>query len=68
MIIVKVRNPKDIDRALKILKYKFNKIGIGKEYRERQEFIKPSVKRRNEKLNAIYREKKNLNQEDNFKI
>ena len=63
MIIVKLKDPKEIDRALKTLKYKFNKIGIGKEYRDRQEFVKPSVKRRAEILNAIYLEKKKLEEE-----
>jgi len=33
-------------------------MGIVKELRARQEYIKPSVKRREEVLNAIYKEKK----------
>lgn len=58
MIIVDVSKCKSIDHALKIYKNKHNKIGITKELRSRQEFTKPSVKRREEILNAVYKEKK----------
>lgn len=58
MIIVDVSKCKSIDQALKQYKSKHNKIGITKELRSRQEFVKPSVKRREEVLNAIYKEKK----------
>lgn len=49
MIIVKVKDSKDIkslEQALKIYKNKFNKIGVVKELRARQEYVKPSVQRR----------------------
>jgi small subunit ribosomal protein S21 len=54
MIIVPVKEGESIDRALKKLKRKFEKTGVVKELRERQKFTKPSVKRREEILHAIY--------------
>ncbi len=59
MIIVDVQKCKNIEQALKQYKSKHNKMGIVKELRARQEYIKPSIKRREEVLNAIYKEKKN---------
>lgn len=43
-----------IDRALKILKNKVVKTGMLKELRSRQEFVKKSVKRREQIKKAIY--------------
>lgn len=54
MIIVPVKEGESIDRALKKYKRKFEKTGVVKELRERQKFTKPSVKKRDEKLKAIY--------------
>ena len=54
MIIVPVKEGESIDRALKKLKRKFEKPGVVKELRLRQKFTKPSVKRREEVLKAIY--------------
>ncbi|MCB0806534.1 MAG: 30S ribosomal protein S21 [Bacteroidales bacterium] len=54
MIIVPVKEGESIDRALKKYKRKFEKTGVVKELRERQKFTKPSVKKRQEKLKAIY--------------
>lgn len=48
----------NIERALKELKGKFIKTKIPKECRDRQEFIKKSVKRRAEKIKASYLQKK----------
>ncbi len=65
MLIVKIDDPKSIDRALKILKGKVSRTGIIKELKERQEYKKPSVIRRQKKLNAIYKEKfKNKNNDE----
>lgn len=58
MIIVDVQKYKSIDQALKIYKQKHNKIGVVQELRDRQEFTKPSVKRRTEVLKAKYVEQK----------
>jgi small subunit ribosomal protein S21 len=54
MIIVPVKEGESIDRSLKKLKRKFEKTGVVKELRERQKFTKPSVKRREEILHAVY--------------
>lgn len=62
MIILDLNKYKSIDHALKVYKQKHNKIGITNELRERQTFTKPSVKRREEVLNARYKQKKYGNQ------
>lgn len=54
MIIVPVKEGESIDRALKKFKRKFEKTGVVKELRERQQFTKPSVKNRNQRLKAVY--------------
>ncbi|MBN3034409.1 MAG: 30S ribosomal protein S21 [Bacteroidales bacterium] len=54
MIIIPVKEGENIDRALKKYKRKYEKTGVVKELRERQKFTKPSVKRREERLKAIY--------------
>ncbi|NLN94708.1 MAG: 30S ribosomal protein S21 [Bacteroidales bacterium] len=62
MIIVPVKEGENIDRALKKLKRKFEKTGVVREVRERQKFTKPSVKRREERLKAIYIQRLQLEQ------
>jgi small subunit ribosomal protein S21 len=57
MIIVPIKEGENIDRVLKKLKRKFEKTGVLRELRERQKFTKPSVKKREEKLKAIYIQK-----------
>ena len=54
MIIVPVKEGEGIERALKKFKRKFDKTGVTKELRARQQFDKPSVKRRIAKEHAIY--------------
>lgn len=54
MIIVPVKEGESIDRALKKYKRKFEKTGVIKELRERQQFTKPSIIKRHQKLKAIY--------------
>ncbi|MBU0487866.1 MAG: 30S ribosomal protein S21 [Bacteroidetes bacterium] len=54
MIIVPVKEGESIDKALKRLKRKFEKTGVVKELRERQKFTKPSIKRREEVIHAVY--------------
>ena len=58
MIIIDVTKFNSIEHALKVYKNKTNKIGTVRELRDRQEFVKPSVKRRAEVLKAKYIEKK----------
>lgn len=57
MIIVNVKENESIDKALKRFKKKFEKTGVLKELRARTSFEKPSVRRRNEIIRAVYREK-----------
>ena len=54
MIIVPVKEGENIERALKKFKRKFEKTGVVKELRRRQQFDKPSVKKRLAKEHAIY--------------
>lgn len=58
MIIINVKDEESIDRALRRYKRKHRDVGIMKELRKRKEYTKPSVQRRNEVLNASYRQKK----------
>jgi len=57
MIIVPVKEGENVDKALKKLKRKFEKMGVVKELRERQKFTKPSVIRRSEIIKARYIQK-----------
>ncbi|MDP4210879.1 MAG: 30S ribosomal protein S21 [Bacteroidota bacterium] len=57
MIIVPVKEGENIERALKKFKRKFEKTGTIKELRSRQEFTKPSVRRREMVKKAIYVQK-----------
>jgi small subunit ribosomal protein S21 len=54
MIIIPVKEGENIERVLKKYKRKFEKTGVVKELRERQKFTKPSIKKREQKLKAIY--------------
>lgn len=58
MIIVNVENGTSLEKALKTLKRKWDKSKAIKELRERKEFTKKSVKRRQEILKASYIQKK----------
>ena len=54
MIIVPVKDGENIERALKKFKRKFEKTGVVKERRARQQFDKPSVKKRLKMERAVY--------------
>ena len=54
MIIVQVKDGENIERALKKFKRKFEKTGVVKELRSRQQFDKPSVKKRLKMERAVY--------------
>ena len=54
MIIVPVKDGENIERALKKFKRKFEKTGVVKELRARQQFDKPSVKKRLKMARAVY--------------
>lgn len=57
ILITIVREGESIDKALKKCKKKFDKTRVLKEFREKQQYVKPSEGRRNEILKAKYREK-----------
>ena len=57
MIIVPVKEGENIEKALKKLKRKFEKTGVVKELRARQQFDKPSVINRLKKERAVYVQK-----------
>ena len=57
MIIVPVKVGENIERALKRFKRKFDKTGVIKELRARQQYDKPSVLRRLKMERAIYVQK-----------
>ncbi len=58
MLIIDVKNGESIDQALKRFKRKFQQTQIIKELRNRKEFTKPSVRKRNEHLKAVYKGQK----------
>lgn len=57
MIIVPVKDGENIERALKKFKRKFEKTGVIKELRARQQYDKPSVLKRLKMEHAIYVQK-----------
>ena len=61
MLIIKVKKGENIDVALKRFKFKFRKTKVAEQLKELTEYKKPSVKKREQKQKAIYRNKKNLN-------
>ena len=58
MIIVDLSKEKSIETALRTYKQKVQKTKQVQKLRERQEFTKPSVKKRTEKLKAVYIQQK----------
>lgn len=63
MIHVTVKEGESIEKALKRYKKKFDKIGIVRTLRDKQHYTKPSVKRRNQILKAIFTQKIRSQQE-----
>lgn len=57
MIIIKIANGENIERALKRFKNKFTNTKVIKQLRERQEYEKPSEKKRKENQKAKYIQK-----------
>ena len=57
MIIVPVKDGENIERALKKLKRKFEKTGVVRELRARQQYDKPSVLKRLKMEHAVYVQK-----------
>ena len=54
MIVVPVKEGENIEKALKKFQRKFEKTGVVKELRARQQFDKPSVINRLKREHAVY--------------
>lgn len=63
MIVVPIKEGENIERALKKFKRKFEKTGIVKELRARQQYDKPSVLKRLKMEHAIYVQQLRANEE-----
>jgi small subunit ribosomal protein S21 len=59
MLIIDAKDCENIDKALKKYKKKFEKSRTLLQLRQRQAFVKPSVRRRTEVLKAVYKEQLN---------
>ena len=57
MLIIDSKDCENIDKALKKYKKKFEKSKILLQLRERQSYMKPSVRRRGAVLKAVYKQK-----------
>jgi len=56
MLIIPVKDGESIDRALKKYKRKFDKTGVVRQLRGRQQFTKPSVSKRQKMQRAAYKQ------------
>jgi small subunit ribosomal protein S21 len=56
MLIIDSKDCENIDKALKKYKKKFEKSKVLLQLRERQAFIKPSIRRRTQVLKAVYKQ------------
>lgn len=56
MIEVRLKENEPIERALKRFRKKLDRVRLTKELKERKYYTKPTQKRRNEKLRAIYKQ------------
>ena len=64
MLIIDSKDCENIDKALKKYKKKFEKSKTLLQLRERQCFIKPSIRRRGEVLKAVYKQQLSTGQLD----
>ncbi len=58
MLIIDVKHNESISQALKRYKRKYRSTKVIKELRSRKEYIKPTTKRRAQKLKAAYKNAK----------
>ena len=65
MIIVKSKEGQKIDVLLKLYKNKFKACEILKNIKDKQEFVKPSAKKRQQKIKAVYINKMNKQENEN---
>lgn len=57
MLIIPVKEGENIERAIKKYKKKFEKTKVMRELRERKQFTKPSISKRQEKIRAAYKQR-----------
>lgn len=57
MLIIPVKEGENIERAIKKYKKKFEKTKVMRQLRDRREFTKPSVTKRQEKIRAAYKQR-----------
>lgn len=57
MLIIPVKDGESIDRALKKYKRKFDKTGVVRKLRARQQFVKPSVTHRQKIQKAAHKQR-----------
>ena len=57
MLIIPVKEGENIERALKRYKKKFEKTNTMRQLRDRQQFTKPSVELRQQKIRAAYKQR-----------
>lgn len=55
MVGISIQENENIDKALRRFKKKYERSGVLKEYKKRTFFLKPSVRKRMEKIKAIRR-------------
>lgn len=58
MVGITIGDNESIDKALRRFKKKYERSGVLKEYKKRTFFVKPSIKKRMEKMKAIRRSQK----------
>lgn len=63
MVGISVGENESIDKALRRFKKKYERSGVLKEFKKRTFFVKPSVKKRMEKLKALRRAHRQDNME-----
>jgi small subunit ribosomal protein S21 len=59
MLIIDLSKEKSIESALRTFKGKVLRTKLVQKLREKQEFTKPSITKRKQKLKAVYLQKKN---------
>jgi len=66
MIIIKKKEKDTVDRMLKEYKRKSIRYGVINEVKSRKEFVKPSVKKRQTRLKAIFYQMVKTTKENNL--
>lgn len=57
MLIIQVKDGESIDKALKKYKRKYDRTGVMRKLRSKQQFVKPSILDRQKKIRSAYKQK-----------